>query len=315
MAPISYSAKAPGTLMLLGEHAVLHDKTAIVMAVDQWMSVSLNTRIDRKIRIFSDLGKLELEISDLKETKIQKPFQFVLAALQYFEKELKAKKSGFDLNIQSEFKHNVGLGSSAAVTVATVAVLFKFLEEFVSFSLEKVRETAMTIVRKVQGMGSGADVAASVYGGILAYQQTAPYVLKQLSTDLPLTVVYSGSKTPTPEVVRQVEELENKDPQRINALYKTMDEAAKKAIGLIEQEDWPKLGEIFNSQQDIMNALGVATPLLNQLCERLNAEPGIYGAKISGAGLGDCVMGVGAQRMVSNQTVPVAVSQQGLHYE
>ena len=50
-------ASAPGSLMLMGEHAVLHGKKALVCAIDQRISVSLTPREDARISIVSALGE------------------------------------------------------------------------------------------------------------------------------------------------------------------------------------------------------------------------------------------------------------------
>jgi mevalonate kinase len=42
-----------------------------------------------------------------------------------------------------------------------------------------------------------------------------------------------------------------------------------------------------------MDAMGVNTPELEAIVCALQTEPEIFGAKISGAGLGDCAVGIG----------------------
>jgi len=313
----SFSASAPGTLMLLGEHAVLNNKPAIVLAIDKRITVTLHSRVDQKILISSHLGQIEFELNEIENFSNQNPFQFVCAAIQYFKEELKIRNQGFELIIDSEFSPNYGLGSSAAVTVATVAVLLQLLSK----STETLFEISRKIIRAVQGVGSGADVAASVYGGVIVYQQQPPYMIKKLDSALPLVVIYSGSKTPTPVVVKKVAALQNKYSEVINTLYDAIEHAVNQASVFIENQDWAGLGEVMNIQQGIMNALGVGTPVLNQLIDRLNSTPGIYGAKISGSGLGDCVIAIGANEHVgadrSNRPIkkiPLSVSLQGVCY-
>jgi len=312
-----YTASAPGSLFLFGEHAVLQNKRAIVLAVDKRITVMLEPRVDQLINISSPLGELK---SSIKALKIEKPFQFVLTAIQRFKEQL---ESGFDLFIHSDFSSEVGFGSSAAVTVATVAVLEKLTRdiEITNIDLLRLFETAKSIIQEVQGVGSGADVAASVYGGVMVYQQVAPYVLKQYSTLLPFVVAYSGYKTPTPEVVRKVEKARQQYPMIFESLYKAMDQIVLQASTLIEQEDWSELGKLMDIQQGIMSALGVSTPSLNNLIDILKKAEKIHGAKISGSGLGDCIIGIG-ELSTSNLSpelyaarISVAGTLQGIAYE
>ena len=323
MAHKSFSASAPGTLMLFGEHAVLHHKPAIVLAIDKRIRVRLDARRDQKILITSQLGHIIFELKEIENILNQKPFQFVSAAIQYFKMALKTKPVGFELIIDSEFSSDCGLGSSAAVTVAVVAVLLQWLSK----TTESLFEISRTIIRSVQGVGSGADVAASVYGGVMVYQQQSPYRIKKLDCLLDLVLIYSGSKTPTPTVIKQVAVLHKKYPDLINTLYDAIESVVNRAAVLIEHQDWAGVGELMNIQQGLMNALGVGTPLLNQLIDWLKSLPGIYGAKISGAGLGDCVIAISAKASVgagieaipsefsnSIKKIPVSVSCQGVQY-
>lgn len=320
MAPLSYSAKAPGTLMLCGEHAVLQHKRAIVFAVDKWIKVTLKVRSDSRIFIDSRLGRIELELGTLQ---IQEPFKFVIAAILYFKKQL---SSGFELTIDSEFDKEIGLGSSAAVTVAVVAVLGKWVvgtkESDKDFHLV-LFETTTAIIRAVQGRGSGADVAACVYGSIIQYQSEPPYILKRFPPLLPFIVIYSGYKTPTPTVIEKVETLSKQYPEIFKALYEAIDATVVAAAMHLENQNWIKLGELLTIQQGLMNALKVGSPLLNQIVDRLNQEPYIWGAKISGAGLGDCVLGLGNKpdgqpfSFPGTQAyeIPLSVSSLGMGYE
>lgn len=304
----SFSASAPGSLMLFGEHAVLMGKPAIVLAIDKRITVSLHVHHEATVFISSDLGEIEFDLAGIENLSDQKSFQFVLAVIRYFKEELKLINQGFELIIKSEFSHECGLGSSAAVTVATVAVLLQLLSK----STDRIFEIARKIIRDVQGVGSGADVAASVYGGVIVYQQQTPCIIKKIDQVLPLVVIYSGSKTPTAVVIKVVEALQKKYPSVINTLYEAMAHIVNHASVFIENQDWPALGEMMNTQQGIMNALSVGTPVLNQLIDTLNSDPGIYGAKISGSGLGDCIIGVGSY--AGSEKIPLSVSFQGVSY-
>lgn len=310
-----FKASAPGTLMLMGEHAVLRDKQAIVSAIDKRINVCLTPRFDQKVVIISSLGKIERNLDNIV---IEKPLQFVYASILSLREKL---TQGFELTIHSEFSNELGLGSSAAVTVATLAVLLQWIEP-AALSIEdfksKLLLLAKTVIQAVQGIGSGADVAASIYGGILLYQQNPPFVLKQFSASLPLVVVYSGFKTPTVQVVKQVDALREKNKTIFLALEEAMHECVREADLAIEGQDWGRLGELWKIQQGVMQAFGVSTDLLDELISCLNTEPGIYGAKISGSGLGDCVIGLG-DRSVLNlpnimniKHIPLSVCREGV---
>ncbi|WP_251365723.1 hypothetical protein [Coxiella-like endosymbiont of Rhipicephalus sanguineus] len=64
--------------MLLGEYAVLQGKTALVAAINKFISITLKPRSDDRIFIDSALGTLTLHRHQIT---LQAPFEFVLATL------------------------------------------------------------------------------------------------------------------------------------------------------------------------------------------------------------------------------------------
>jgi mevalonate kinase len=310
-----FKAKVPGSLMLLGEHAVLHGQHALVCAVDQYMTVILEPRTDTQIKIDSAL--LGQMTTDIKNITAIAPFQFVLTALKKYQQKL---PSGCHITIQSDFSDKIGLGSSAAVTVAVVMVLMAWLK--IPYSSEKIIREARAIIQTVQGLGSGADVAASVLGGIVFYKMQ-PFIAEKLSYHCPLTVMYAGYKTPTVQVVNQVKKFFADYPALFKQLCVSINACVLQGMKSIEQQDWESVGKIMTIQQGLMNALQVSTPLLNQLIENLIEQPAILGAKISGSGLGDCLIGLGSVTpsfiplFVEQgvKLIPVAMSADGACYE
>lgn len=280
-----FKAKAPGSMMLMGEYAVLHDKPALVCAIDKCVHVTLTPRSDDLICIHSDrLGQHQVFLHELAITK---PFQFILGAIKHFQSKL---KTGFDLTITSEFSHQVGLGSSAAVTVATLAVLVQWLN--LRFGMMDFVRLGRQVVREVQGMGSGADIAASVMGGVVLFQPDK-MALEKITTTLPLIAYYAGFKTPTPEAIARVKIRFEAQPALWRQLCLAIGECVIESVAALRKQDMRALGELMNIHQGLHQAMGVSLPILNDMTEALSAQPHVFGAKISGSGLGDCVIGLG----------------------
>ncbi len=272
--------------MLFGEHAVLCGSHAIVCAINRCITVTLIPRNDQTINISSPLfGTCQQNITNIN---VVPPFQYVSAAIETYLKQL---KFGFDLLIESEIPPQVGLGSSAAVTVATLSVLEQWLCSRRPNS-KSLFNSAKQVVRTVQGMGSGADVAASAFGGVIAYRMS-PLTIKQLANTPPLIVVYSGNKVLTKDVIQQVISFQNEHKNLFHHLYNSIDECVQNAVEAIKNGDWSRLGELMNIHQGIQDSIGVNNKILSELIFTLRQHPDIYGAKISGAGLGDCVIGLG----------------------
>ena len=271
--------------MLMGEHAVLRGQPAIVCAISKRMKIELTPREDAAVRLHSALGEHETTLDELAPSD---SFRFVLGAIRACRADL---KQGFELDIKSEMSHQMGLGSSAAVTVATLAALAgaKGKEPEPGYLLE----AGARIIRKVQGgVGSGADVAASTYGGCLRFYAEPQEVVKLPKTPQ-LTVLYSGSKMPTPEVIAVVEENRKQQPETFAQLAALIGNVVQRAFEAAAHGDWAAMGALMNVNQGLMDALGVNNAALAALVYALREDPHIHGSKISGSGLGDCVVGLG----------------------
>ena len=300
----SFKASAPGKLMLLGEHAVLHGHRCIVCAVNQRISIFVHPRHDSKIRIDSTLGSYE---ADLQNPLNDNTFRFVLAVIDQ-HKELLSQ--GFDLKIESDFTSTLGLGSSAAVTAAMTAAVFHLAD--IDLDPIKIFDHSLTTVRIVQGAGSGADLAAGVFGGILLYR-FHPNEIVPLKNIHPISAVYSGHKTPTTKVIERVEKKRHHFPELFSKIYSAMDLSAEQAALAINQNDWHTFGELLNLNQGLMDAIGVSSKKLSDIAYTLRQDHGILGAKISGSGLGDCVVGLGKPENPSGYPIlPLSISKQGV---
>ncbi|NLG35577.1 MAG: mevalonate kinase, partial [Lentisphaerae bacterium] len=271
--------------MLMGEHAVLHGQPALVCAISKRMKVELVPRQDRDVLLHSALGEHETSLDELSPNE---SFRFVLGAIRTCREDL---EQGFELDIRSEMSHQMGLGSSAAVTVATLAALTGAQGR--ELKPAALLADGIRIIRKAQGgVGSGADVAASVHGGCLRYFAESQEVVV-LPTAPKLTVLYSGSKMPTPEVIALVDENRKNQPEVFEALDALIGDVVQRAFAAATRDDWQSVGELMNIHHGLMDALGVNNAELSELVYELREDPNILGSKISGSGLGDCVVGLG----------------------
>ena len=296
-------ASAPGSLMLFGEHAVLQGKLALACAIDKRVTVELTPRNDDVIQIVSSLGTYTTTVA----TIAQKPeLSFITKTLSVFKEKL---PSGFDLHIHSELSHTMGLGSSSAVTVATIAAIQQAVEE--KYDPYKLFDKAVAVVRKVQGKASGTDVAATIFGGIVAYTMN-PLTIEPLKKTCPITLLYSGKKLATSTVISMVLEKQKKYPKLYEQLFNAMEEITLRAKEAILAERFDEVGRLANSFNGLMDALGVNDSTLSECAWTLRSDPQITGAKISGSGLGDCVVGFGAATTTYSSQVSVQMSLEGV---
>ena len=316
---------APGSLMLLGEHAVLHGRRALVCAINKRIAVTLSALDGPVLRIQSALGEYEEPLELLSD---HPDFRFVLDAVKQYPLE-----QGIELTIESEFPADIGFGSSAAVTAATHAALMQILrgqpvhcniqrgENVTMYGLtpHEVFKRSLATIRRVQGRGSGADVAASVFGGVIAYRAD-PLEMKRVGSEriisddrsdspsihFPLTAVYSGSKMKTADVIRLVEERRKADPEKYERIFSEMDASVGAVLS-----DFSCLGEMLTKNQKLMEEMGLCNDALADIIAEFR-RLGVP-AKISGSGLGDCAVGLGRfPNSGKFRTFPLQIALQGV---
>ncbi len=282
MACASFKASAPGSIMLMGEHAVLRDHPAMVMAIQERIYLTLTPRDDARILIHSQyFPPYETSLQDLS---IKAPYSFVLAVLEHYQQDL---QQGFDLDIRSEIDPNLGLGSSAAITVALIKLMQAFLNRD-----EEIWILARRIIRQVQGLGSGMDALASTKGGVI-YYDPKHLELKPLPARQDLHLWYCGYKTPTAIVLKQVAERFADKEKLWQAIDQSIGECVREAQKFWHEQDLQGLADCMNSHQGLQMALGVSDAALDRLRAWLFERCQVKAAKISGSGLGDCILALG----------------------
>lgn len=305
------TASAPGKLMLFGEHAVVYDRPCIVTAVDSRVRVSVKIPAIDEVTICVPTQTLPYvtDVSELLAPELlPSHIKFVAIAIKKFWGYI-GETFGVHVITQSEFTESYGLGSSSAVTVATIKALSQATDR--DISVEDIFKLGYeTVLEAQEGAASGFDVAAAVCGGTL-YFVTGGKVVTPITTidELPLVIGYSGVKANTAEYVRKVADRRQRYPKIVDLTMDNIESVVKDAKPALEQGDYEKLGQLMNLNQGYLHALGVSTYELDFLIHaaRLN---GAYGAKLSGAGAGDCMIA-----LVSSENRPKvedAIEQSGI---
>jgi len=281
-------ASTPGKLMLFGEHAVIYDRPCIVAAVDQRFMVTVEEIEGEEIVVQAPgvgMHDYRKKLADLGETRIPKGLRFVEETVRSFYE--KHKNGGLRIKTENHFSSEFGFGSSAAVTVGLAKALHELFK--VEILEHELFEFCYQVVLKVQGVGSGFDIAAALYGGVL-YFVTGGKRIEQLKvSNLPIVVGYTGVKADTPTLVRQVAELRRQHPIRVERWFEEMTAMVEKAKRWFPQGEWFKLGKLMDENQEILKKLGVSSVELDRLTGAA-VKAGADGAKLSGAGGGDCMI-------------------------
>ncbi|MEM1143272.1 MAG: mevalonate kinase [Pseudomonadota bacterium] len=310
--------------MITGEHAVVHGHPAIVAAIEQRVTVNARLIEDSVLEIQSQITpRARIPLADLTPTG---PLRFVQGTVKRYAAVL---PGGVCLHIHSEIDSTLGLGSSAAVAAAVAAAMEGLCHaniEAASLPLESMHREGLELIRTIQGRGSGADLAASLWGGMVSYipnsnnssSAKTPAGLasvEALPSPPELSLRYSGYKTPTSEVLALVAGFREADRERYDLIYEAMSALAQETIDYAQSESWKDFGDGLNRYQALMVDLGVSDPTLDQIVATARTQAGTLAAKISGSGLGDCVLALGevpegfTQAGIARQGVSLSLEQ------
>lgn len=174
------TAQAPGKLYVAGEYAVVETGfPAIIVALDQFVTVTVEATKHFGSIVSEQYQENSLywqrQGDEMVFDNRDNPFHYILSAIKLTEqyarelnKPLALYKLYIDSQLDAKDGKKYGLGSSAAVTVATIKALAKFYD--LKMSKDQIYKLAAIAHLDVQGNGSLGDIAASVYGGWIAYR-------------------------------------------------------------------------------------------------------------------------------------------------
>lgn len=315
MSDTMIKVSVPGSVMITGEHAVVYGSRAIVAAVEQRLTLELRPRADRRVSIASDIAPLFQ--GDLDQITATGDYKFINAALLAQRDALRdSLPGGCDITVRSQINPTLGLGSSAAVTVAIVAALMRYCGQPLDDTVALHRR-AHQIVLSIQGRGSGADLAASLMGGMIAYRAPPAVEITPLPLPAALSLRYCGYKTPTAVVLQKIATQMQGNEARFDQIYADMavlaDQAIAAAQTAAQTQNWTEFASTLSRYQILMQDLGVSDPTLDQIITEARRDPAVQAAKISGSGLGDCVLAVSDQPgYVPAGFTAATVAKQGL---
>ncbi|MBI5620198.1 mevalonate kinase [Candidatus Gottesmanbacteria bacterium] len=270
------SVTAPGKLMLMGEHAVVYGYPSLVTAIDERLTV--------EVEAIEGSG-VEVDAPQTSDTR------FVDESVRQAQKTWGVPVGGFRIQTRSNFSGKFGFGSSAAVTVATLKALALLFQKEVS--PRDLFDLSYKTVLSVQGMGSGFDVAAAIYGGTM-YFVTGGKVIEPLAiTELPLTVGYTGVKADTTTLIKQVAEKKEKNSEKVERIFQAIGTLVDEVKIRMLEGDWERVGKLMDFNQEYLRDLGVSSEKLEAMISAAK-KAGAWGAKLSGAGGGDCMIALGS---------------------
>ncbi|MFI9605464.1 phosphomevalonate kinase [Streptomyces sp. NPDC052043] len=336
---------APGKLFVVGEYAVVEPGCpAILVSVDRGVTVTVSGSRDAGVVISSDLdphavrrqwrdGRLAVHGTDEgRSTRGRWPH--VVSAIETVGRLLTERGlplPALAVSVSSRLHEDgrkFGLGSSGAVTVATIAAVSAYCG--LELSHDSRFRLAVLATARIDPKGSGGDLAASTYGGWIAYRAPDRAFVLDLAehegvegalrapwpgcatrrlpppADLCLEVGWTGNPASTTALVSDLHRRTWRGSASHHRFVAATTDFVHAAIDALESGDDPGLlrqirrarGEL--ARLDAEAGLGIFTPELTALCDAAESVGGA--AKPSGAGGGDCgiaLLDAGAQQNIA----------------
>ena len=287
------TVSAPGKIHLMGEHAVVYGKPALLAAIDKRCLVELTKRDDKKIVLIAnntpDFVTVTEEEIFAKDNKILRPFDYVMLilqqALRYYQKSF---PSGFSLVINNQIPEGRGLGSSAALAVAVAGAITLFLKE--DFNKEEINEIAFLAEQFVHGSPSGGDNSASAFGGFVWFRKETDElkIIQQISLNLSdkmkqaFFLLDTGRPDETTgDMVGLVRKFVDQNSKKAKKIIDDQEELVKKLLPALQNNPDAVFGIIKKGEKNL-EALGVVSPSVKKIIRAIEKAGGA--AKICGAG-------------------------------
>jgi mevalonate kinase len=304
-------ASAPAKVILFGEHFVVYGSPAILAAINKRISVDARTIIhdENKIVIRSDIGVAgeyrnngefnALEGGSKAKAVLDPLYGAIRQVLLMRNKKKKKKNIGIEIGISSRVPPGIGLGSSAASCVATVAAVDSLFQK--NPSRQKVCELAIESERLIHKRTSGADCYVSTFGGLMQYYGKSKS-FKNIETkgSLSLVVASTGIKHSTSDLVAGVKRFKDTNRILFESLSKQASDICLQACTAIKSGKCDKIGELMNENQIILQQIGISHHKVRDIID-ICSKAGAMGAKLTGAGGGGAVIALAASKQESTK--------------
>jgi phosphomevalonate kinase len=330
---LSIKVNVPGKLIIVGEYAVLEGADALVAAITRYVNAEISASENKYCRLSGNLTteSITFLVDDLGEVvptpgqsdQLLTTMNFAISIISHICKKIKVLGidiSPFNLQIDtSQFylkENKLGLGSSAALTVALIVILSFFTgieKRILSSKFDLFRFACETHFRAQGNQGSGIDIAASVNGGINIYNVN--WIVDEggdpIKTSIPviedlfILPVWTGVSASTREFLVQVDkykvEFESEYIDTMSRLVALSESGClaykdKNCLDLLDIiKDYYKVLYDFSCNSKIP----IISKIHQRIAEVVHSYGGIY--KPSGAGGGDIGLAFSNSKEVLNK--------------
>lgn len=280
------TVSAPAKVHLLGEHAVVYGKPALLAALDLRVSVTISKGI------FPQNNELKPAIKTLEEIVKDK---FKLKSIP-----------SYNVSINTKVPLGSGLGSSAALSASFIAALLSFLK--IKWDLSLVNDLAYEAEKVFHGNPSGADNSTVVFGGLIWYKRSLPSnevrkeipelkLIQQAPFSIPskiaknFVLINTGKpKQTTKDMVTMVKNTYDKKPDLVNKFLEDQEKLVRELLVVLKIGQGKEIIRIIKEGEKNLESIGVSSKFAQNIIRKIEQAGGA--AKICGGGACDGPTGV-----------------------
>mgnify|MGYP000600505421 FL=1 len=268
--------KAHSKIIWMGEHSVVYGYPAIAIPLQG---------IKVECHIYPAEEKIHFDFYDTLSTA-------VYAALEY----LNHTDVSITYAIRSEIPQKRGMGSSAAVSIAAIRAVFDYFEQSIDMNTLEILVNKAEII--AHSNPSGLDAKTCLSDKVITFIRNIGFSTLDLDLDAYLVIADTGIYGNTREAVEKVAQAEEANLPHLAALG-DLTEIVQKAI---QDKDIQKIGHMMTKAHAHLQAIGVSIDVSDQLV-KLSLGNGALGAKMSGGGLGGCIIALAStQKLTQKKT-------------
>ena len=255
--------QAHSKIILIGEHAVVYGYPAISLPL---LEVEVTCRVVPATTPWRLFEEDTLSMA-------------VYASLEY----LNIKDAYIRCQIDSAIPEKRGMGSSAAISIAAIRAVFDYYQAELP---DDVLEILVNRAEMIAHMNpSGLDAKTCLSDQPIRFIKNVGFEELAMDLSVYLVIADTGVYGHTREAIQVVE---SKGKEALPFLY-ALGELTQQAEEAIKARDAVMLGEILTKAHGNLKEIGVSSLEADALVETA-LEHGALGAKMSGGGLGGCII-------------------------
>ena len=318
----SFRVHAPGRVNLIGDHTDYAGGLALPCAIDLGITLT-GTQTSGRVELRSDSlpGVVSIDLSANNEISSVEPKwgRYIAAVARQLE-----SPEGFTASITSTLPAGAGLSSSAALEIAA-ALAFGFNQSPMELSLLGQRSEFLAV-----GVPCGLLDQLSIVFGRADNAMVIDFVdnsIEQVAfpDELEIVIVHSGQERDleTSQYAERRSSCEiaaervgplamatssdiaslDGDLRRRARHVATECERVRHAAEALREHEPSIVGELMTqSHASLRDDFNVSTAVLDELVEQLSRVAGVYGARLTGAGFGGCVVALCERDAISDPT-------------